>query len=73
MNLQPLTCPICRRTATTRLLEEFNLTAEINGMVREVNAVGAFKCAEQGHIFFVRFSDIDWLEPESSLSLLKHV
>ena len=63
MILQQLACPVCRRTPTTRLLEEFNLTAEVKGTAREVNAVGAFKCEEAGHIFFVRFADIEWLQP----------
>ena len=69
MILQQLACPVCRRTATTRLLEEFNLTAEVNGTVREVNAVGAFKCEEAGHIFFVRFADVEWLRPDERASL----
>lgn len=64
MTHQPLSCPVCRRTATSRLLEEFNLTAEVKGAVREVNAVGAFRCEEAGHIFFVRFSDVEWLRPD---------
>ena len=59
---QPISCPICRHAATTRLLEEFTLTAETKGTVREVNAVGAFVCKEKGHIFFVRFADIEWAE-----------
>ncbi|HJS98025.1 MAG TPA: hypothetical protein VJ756_02970 [Terriglobales bacterium] len=71
MTLQPLTCPVCRRTATTRLLEEFSLTAEVKGNVREVNAVGAFKCEEEGHIFFVRFADIGWLVPAERASVKK--
>jgi hypothetical protein len=70
MTLQPLICPVCRRTATTRLLEEFSLTFEVKGTAREVNAVGAFKCEEQGHIFFVRFADIEWSQsvPKASLT-----
>ena len=59
---QSVSCPICRQTATTRLLEEFNLTAEVRGNVRQVDAVGAFVCKEKGHIFFVRFADIEWAE-----------
>jgi hypothetical protein len=62
MTHQPLACPVCHRTATTRLLEKFTLTAELRGTAREMNAVGAFKCEEGGHIFFVRFADIKWLE-----------
>ena len=70
MNRQPVSCPVCRRSATTRLLEKFTLTAELKGTVREVNAVGAFKCEEEGHIFFVRFADIGWSQsgPEASLT-----
>ena len=62
MALQPLACPVCRQTATARLLEEVRLTAEMKGAVRDVDAVGAFVCQEKGHIFFVRFADIEWAE-----------
>jgi hypothetical protein len=62
MTRQPLTCPVCRQTATTRLLQEVRITAEVNGAVRDVDAVGAFRCKEKGHIFFVRFKDLEWAE-----------
>ena len=68
MTYQPLSCPVCHRTVTSRLLEDFTLTAELKGAVREVNAVGAFRCEEAGHIFFVRFSDIEWLRPDERAS-----
>jgi hypothetical protein len=62
MTRQPLTCPVCRQTATARLLQDVRITAEVKGAVRDVNAVGAFVGKGKGHIFFVRFADLEWAE-----------
>jgi hypothetical protein len=41
------------------LLKSFRLTAEGEGLVRDVHAMKAFHCQEEGHIFFIRASDLE--------------
>jgi hypothetical protein len=56
---QPVSCPVCGRLITEPLLENFHISAQGDGMVHDVNAMKAFQCEEEGHIFFIRASDLD--------------
>ena len=39
--------------------EDVQISAAINGNMRQVSGVAAFICEIAGHIFFVRISDLD--------------
>jgi hypothetical protein len=59
MTRQPVSCPVCGRLITELLLENFHISAQGDGMVHDVNAMKAFQCEEEGHIFFIRSSDLE--------------
>ena len=54
----PQICPICNRTAIKPVLEEIQVSARVSGNMRAVSGLAAFICATEGHIFFVRRSDL---------------
>lgn len=56
---QPLSCPVCGRILVEPLLENFRISAEGDGMIHDVNAMKAFHCQVEGHIFFIRSSDLE--------------
>lgn len=59
MTHPPVSCPVCGRLIVEPVLKSFRLTAEGEGLVRDVHAMKAFHCQEQGHIFFIRVSDLE--------------
>jgi hypothetical protein len=62
-------CPLCTRAELERLLERVTITAKID---RENTAGGilAYRCTENGHIFFVRVADVETpLMPGLALNL----
>ncbi|HJS99270.1 MAG TPA: hypothetical protein VJ756_09270 [Terriglobales bacterium] len=59
MPRQPVSCPVCGRLITEPLLENFHISAQGDGIVHDVNAMKAFQCEEEGHIFFIRAADLD--------------
>jgi hypothetical protein len=59
MTRQPQSCPICGRLLTKPLLRQFHITAEMDGIVQDVHALGAYMCEDQGHIFFIRATDLE--------------
>ena len=63
MSRQPVSCPLCGRLIVEPLLETFQISAQGDGMVHDVNAMKAFQCHEEGHIFFIRASDLN-IDPE---------
>ena len=60
---QPVSCPVCGRLIIEAVLQDFHLTAEGKGMLLDVHAMRAFHCREEGHIFFIRASDLEVFEP----------
>jgi hypothetical protein len=59
MKRHPVSCPVCGRPTVKPLLRDVQITAEMDGVVSDVHALGAFRCEEEGHIFFVRASDLE--------------
>ena len=53
----PYGCPVCNDIRITTTLQDYHVTAKVNGDDREVNALAAFVC-KRGHIFFLRRSDL---------------
>jgi hypothetical protein len=54
---RPHCCPICNEYRIKTTLEECDITAKFKGENREVQGLASFSC-ENGHIFFVRMSDL---------------
>ena len=57
--MSPQSCPICNRQQVSPLLETARITAIIDGDSRNVHGLVAFICEMEGHIFFVRASDLE--------------
>ena len=68
--MTPQSCPICNRLSLRRLLEDFQISAAINGENRNITGLAAFICEIAGHIFFVRTAD---LESFSELSAVRSI
>jgi hypothetical protein len=54
---RPHCCPICNDFSINVTLQDYQVIAKVKGENRDVNALAAFAC-EQGHIFFLRTSDL---------------
>jgi hypothetical protein len=59
MTRPPVSCPVCGRLIIEPLLEKFHISAQDDGIDHDVNAMKAFQCQEEGHIFFIRASDLE--------------
>jgi hypothetical protein len=51
-------CPICNCQQIIPLLEHFRISAQIGEDSLDVQGLWGFVCQAQGHIFFVRISDV---------------
>ncbi len=51
-------CPVCRTEAVTALSQKVTVIAKIEGLEQKAGGVAAYRC-EQGHVFFVRFSNLE--------------
>jgi hypothetical protein len=54
---RPHCCPICNDYRVRTTLAKCDITAKVNGDSRDVHGLVSFSC-ENGHIFFVRRSDL---------------
>lgn len=54
---RPHCCPICNDFGIKTTLQDYKVTAKVNGEDHNVNALAAFTC-QQGHIFFLRTTDL---------------
>jgi hypothetical protein len=52
-----IVCPLCGSPRVHRLLEAVRLSAEVDGDQVATGAV-AWSCQENGHVFFLRESDL---------------
>lgn len=57
--MSPLFCPICGKTTVVAVLDQVAINARVNNQVKEVGGLKAFQCGQQGHIFFVRTTDLE--------------
>jgi len=56
----PQTCPICNHGAPVeRVLPDIPVTAKVAEGTIEVAGLRTYHCMSEGHIFFVRESDLD--------------
>ena len=51
-------CPICNCLQIIPLLEHFRVSAQVGEDSLDVQGLWGFVCEAQGHIFFVRISDV---------------
>ena len=62
-----ITCPICNHEAPVqRVLRDIPVTAKVDDNLIEVAGLRTYYCRAEGHIFFVRESDLD--KPEMGRS-----
>jgi hypothetical protein len=56
---EPQTCPICdHRVPVEQVLPDIPVTAKVDGSV-EVAGLRTYHCLAEGHIFFVRETDLE--------------
>lgn len=63
MTHKPISSPVCGRLTIEPLLRQIRITAELEGVVQDVRALDAFMCESEGHIFFIRASDLGRADP----------
>lgn len=51
-------CPVCRTEAVVPLAQKVTVIAKIEGLEQKAGGVAGYRC-EQGHVFFVRFSNLE--------------
>jgi len=51
-------CPVCRTEVVTPLSHKVTVVAKIEGLEQKAGGIAAYRC-EQGHVFFVRFADLE--------------
>jgi hypothetical protein len=58
----PENCPICARPSRfiKPVLDDIQITANVNGRKKKVSALRAFICMAEHHVFFVRAADLDF-------------
>jgi hypothetical protein len=61
----PFSCPICGRFTIRRLLENVQITANMEYEFRNVGGLSAFICEVEGHIFFVLKKDLGEIPGQS--------
>jgi hypothetical protein len=54
----PVCCPICGVADAERILDDITVTAHTESVNRRVTRLAVFMCHINGHIFFVRQSDL---------------
>lgn len=54
---RPQCCPLCNDFILDTTLQDYEVTAKVNGEKRDVSGLAAFVC-RRGHIFFLRRSDL---------------
>ena len=64
----PQSCPICNRLQVKPLLEEVRISAMIGGNTESVHGLVGYICEVNGHIFFVRTSDMENSQNEGGTS-----
>jgi hypothetical protein len=57
---EPRTCPICDHgLPVERVLRDIPVTAKVDDNIVEVAGLRTYHCSTEGHIFFVRESDLE--------------
>jgi hypothetical protein len=52
-------CPICGKGPLRQLSVGYNMFVEKAGKKQTIGGLLAFQCVEEGHVFFVRASDLE--------------
>jgi hypothetical protein len=58
----PVACPICGLSAVERVFHDFAMIVKGPEKDKTVRAIAAFICRVNGHLFFVRMSDLGTCE-----------
>jgi hypothetical protein len=68
---RPHCCPLCNDFSPDTTLQNYEVTAKVNGENRHVTGLAAFIC-HKGHIFFLRRSDLVFenLQPPAAVRKL---
>ena len=57
--MEPLSCPMCSRHTLERVLEDVMMSAKLPCGEQKVGGIKAYRCTENGHVFFVRTTDVE--------------
>jgi len=66
--LLPPKCPICGRSGVEPVLEGVKILATYEQFEGYIGGLMVFRCIEEGHIFFVRASDLQGTSAETLAS-----
>jgi hypothetical protein len=54
----PVACPVCGLSAVERIFRDFAMTVKGPVNDKNVNGLAAYICKTNGHVFFIRSSDL---------------
>jgi hypothetical protein len=57
--LLPLTCPVCGKSTIEPVLASVRIVAMYEQFQGDIGGLKVYRCTEEGHIFFVRSSDLE--------------
>jgi hypothetical protein len=66
--LLPMTCPICGKSSIEPVLHAVKVVATYERFQGDVGGLKVYRCKEEGHIFFVRASDLPGPSAETMAS-----
>jgi hypothetical protein len=55
----PLKCPVCGKPSIEPVLQLVKIMASYDRYQGEIGGLKVYRCKEEGHIFFVRSSDLE--------------
>lgn len=66
--VRPLKCPICGKSSIEPVLETVKVVAAYERFQGEIGGLKVYRCTVEGHIFFVRNTDLQDASPETLAS-----
>ncbi|HZD95903.1 MAG TPA: hypothetical protein VE133_16705 [Candidatus Sulfotelmatobacter sp.] len=63
-----LNCPICGKSSVEPILQTVKILARYERFKGDIGGLRAYRCRDEGHIFFVRLADLQsrWAETLAS-------
>jgi hypothetical protein len=66
--LLPMKCPICGNASVEPVLQTVKIIAAYEHFQGDIGGLKVYRCMEEGHIFFVRASDLLGADAETMAS-----
>jgi len=57
--VQPIQCPVCGKSSIEPVLQSIKIVASYERFEGDIGGLKVYRCKENGHIFFVRGSDLE--------------